>query len=84
MRRRTGLGLVVLLAAAAPPPPGATGCSGCHGAAMPIAGHNAKDLTAALTEFRAGARPSTVMERIAKGFDARELSAIATWWAERQ
>ncbi len=76
--------MVLLLAAASPPPPpGASSCSGCHGTAAPIAGHNAKELTDALVAFRSGARPSTVMGRIAKGFDTAELSAIAAWWAEQ-
>jgi sulfide dehydrogenase cytochrome subunit len=83
MRRRTGFGLVLLLVAAAPPP-GASSCSGCHGAASPIAGRDAKEMTETLAAFRAGARPSTVMGRIAKGFDAEELGAIATWWATQK
>jgi cytochrome subunit of sulfide dehydrogenase len=84
MKGRTGLGLVMLLAAAAAPPPGASSCSGCHGSAAPIAGHDTKEITDALVAFRSGARPSTVMGRITKGFDAGELGAIATWWAARK
>jgi cytochrome c553 len=70
--------------AMAPPPPGASSCSGCHGAASPIAGRDAKDMTEALIAFRSGARPSTVMGRITKGFDDPELGAIATWWAAQK
>ncbi len=84
MKRRTGLGLVLALTAAAPPPPGASSCSGCHGASAPIAGRDAKELTEVLVAFRSGARESTVMGRIAKGFDQAELSAIASWWAARK
>jgi sulfide dehydrogenase cytochrome subunit len=83
MRVETGLGLVMLLAAAVPPP-GASSCSGCHGSASPIAGHDAKQIIEALTAFRSGARPSTVMGRITKGFDAEELGEIAAWWAARK
>jgi len=83
MRRRPGLGLVLFLAAAAPPP-GASSCSGCHGAASPIAGRDAKEMTDTLIAFRSGARPSTVMGRIAKGFDPAELGAIAVWWSARK
>jgi len=83
MRPSTGLGLVMLLAAAAPPP-GASSCSGCHGSASPIAGRDAREMTAKLMAFRSGARQSTVMGRIAKGFDADELGAIAAWWAARK
>jgi sulfide dehydrogenase cytochrome subunit len=81
MRLRTGFGLVMILAAASAPPPGASSCSGCHGAASPIAGRDAKDMTEALIAYRSGARPSTVMGRIAKGFSTDELGAIAAWWA---
>ena len=73
-----------LKVAMAPPPAGASSCSGCHGAASPIAGRDAKDLTDALIAFRSGARPSTVMGRITKGFDDPELGAIATWWAAQK
>ena len=83
MKARVGFGLVMLLAAAAPPP-GASSCSGCHGSAAPIAGRDAKTTVEALTAFRSGARPSTVMGRIAKGFDADELGAIASWWSARK
>ncbi len=80
MKARIGF-LAVLILAAAGPPPGASSCSGCHGAAAPIAGRDAKELASALLAFRSGARPSTVMGRIAKGFDDAELSSIARWWA---
>lgn len=81
MKPGAGLALAILLAAAGPPPPGASSCSGCHGAVAPIAGREAKDLTDALLTFRSGARASTVMGRIAKGFDTAELGSIAAWWA---
>ena len=84
MRRATGLGLVVLLAAASPAPPGASSCSGCHGPAAPIGGHDVQAMTESLIAFRSGARPSTVMGRIAKGFSPEELGQIAAWWAERK
>jgi len=84
MKGRIGLGLVLALTVAVPPPPGASSCSGCHGASAPIAGRDAKELTEALAAFRSGARESTVMGRIAKGFDQSELSAIASWWAARK
>jgi len=84
MKVRTGLGLMMVLAAASAPPPGASSCSGCHGAASQIAGRDAKDMTEALIAYRSGARPSTVMGRIAKGFSADELGAIAAWWAAQK
>jgi cytochrome c553 len=33
--------------------------------------------------FRAGSRPATVMDRIAKGFTEAEIAAIAAWYAAR-
>ncbi|BCM87481.1 hypothetical protein NS228_02955 [Methylobacterium indicum] len=79
--------LLVLLATtpAAASPPGASSCSGCHGApggAVPsLAGHSAEDIAASLAAFRSGARPATVMTRIAKGFSDDESRAIAAWIA---
>jgi sulfide dehydrogenase cytochrome subunit len=32
-----------------------------------------------MAEFRSGARPSTVMDRIAKGFSPEETQTIAAW-----
>ena len=72
---------LLLLAAFGPAPPGAASCSGCHGAAAPIAGRDAGEMTDSLLAFRSGVRPSTVMGRIAKGFEPAELGAIAAWWA---
>ena len=84
MKGLTGVGLAIVLAAAAPPPPGASSCSGCHGAKSPIAGPDAKQMTATLMAYRDGERPSTVMGRIAKGFTEQELGAIAAWWAAQK
>ncbi|WP_374449974.1 cytochrome c [Stella sp.] len=74
-------------APAAEPPPGATSCSGCHAPAgrvsapsiPPLAGLAAADMARALAEYRAGERPGTVMDRIARGFTAAESEAIARW-----
>jgi sulfide dehydrogenase cytochrome subunit len=78
------MSLALIVAAAAPPPPGASSCSGCHGAVAPppvLSGRKASDIVAALDAFRAGTRPGTVMDRIAKGFTHDETVAIAAWWA---
>ncbi|TGD98648.1 c-type cytochrome [Methylobacterium nonmethylotrophicum] len=84
--RRLALLLLLATPAAAAPPPGATTCSGCHGApggAVPsLAGHSAEDIAAAMAAFRTGARPATVMNRIAKGFSDEESRAIAAWIAQ--
>ena len=88
-RRTLVVMLALALAASASPlaaattPPGASSCSGCHGAVLPLAGRNAQETTEALLAFRAGTRESTVMGRIVKGFSPDELGAIAAWWAAR-
>jgi sulfide dehydrogenase cytochrome subunit len=84
MVRATVAVLALLGIAAAPPPPGASSCTGCHGRVPPIlslTGRDASDITAALDAFRAGERPATLMDRIAKGFSHDESVAIATWLA---
>lgn len=66
------------------PPPGASSCTGCHaeGSAMGVlAGRPEAEIVDALDAFRSGARPATIMNRIAKGFDAQESQAIAAWFA---
>lgn len=69
-------------------PPGASACSGCHTASRaldsavpPIAGRPRDELAAALRAFRANERPSTVMGRLARGFDLAELDVLAAWFA---
>ena len=69
-------------------PPGASSCTGCH-AANPIpnsvipriAGRKAADIVQFMREYRSGAWPSSVMGRIAKGFDDQQIDAIAAWFA---
>ena len=66
------------------PPPGASSCTGCHaeGSAMGVlAGRPDAEIVGALDAFRSGTRPATIMNRIAKGFDAQESQAIAAWFA---
>jgi cytochrome c553 len=81
--------LAAAVAAAVPAaaaPSGATSCTGCHGPAGPapaLEGRPAPELTAAMTAFRTGERPATVMGRIAKGFTEAEVKAIAEWFAAR-
>ena len=83
-------------AAAAPsaaeaPPAGASSCSGCHAAnagvdtAVPrLAGRAAADIVAQMQAFKAGQRPATVMDRIAKGLTDAEVAAIAAWYAQQK
>jgi cytochrome c553 len=75
--------LTALGAGAAEAPPGASACLGCHGregAAIPsLRGRDAAEVAAAMRAFREGARPATLMDRLAKGFSEAETQAIAAW-----
>ena len=75
-------------ARAADAPPGASSCTGCHAAnkipdsVIPrIAGRKSADIATAMREYKSGAWPSSVMGRIAKGFDDSQIDAIAAWFA---
>jgi cytochrome subunit of sulfide dehydrogenase len=80
--------------AASLPPPGAAACAGCHPqssgengnqtALRPLAGRNAAELETAMKAFRTGARPATVMDRLAKGFSDDEIAAIAAYYAAQK
>ncbi len=66
-------------------------CAACHGTdgkspgAIPsIHGKSAQFIAQALTEFRAGTRPSTVMGRHAKGYSDEEIKLIAEHFASQQ
>ena len=79
------------MAASPEPPPGAASCSGCHTihadvkTTVPrILGRPAGDIVAAMAAFRTGARASTVMDRIAKGFTDDETAQIAAWLATQK
>jgi cytochrome c553 len=79
------------LAFGADAPPGAAACSGCHPTsrgvetAVPrLIGRDAAQLVSAMQAFRSGQRPSTVMDRVAKGFTDDETRAIATWYAAQK
>jgi cytochrome c553 len=72
-------------------PAGAAACSGCHPisrwAGTPftrLVGRPAAEVVTAMQEFRAGKRPATVMDRIAKGFSDDEVKAIAAWYAAQK
>ncbi|MCO6415054.1 sulfide dehydrogenase [Siccirubricoccus sp. KC 17139] len=83
--------LALLLALAGPAlaeeaaPPGASACLGCHSpvrqnAAIPsLRGRDPVEIAAMLQAFREGKAPATVMDRLARGFDAAESRTIAAW-----
>ncbi len=66
-------------------------CFSCHGAdgksvgAMPsLAGKPAKYIAATMKAFRDGRKKGTVMNRIAKGFTADEIAALARFFSGKK
>jgi sulfide dehydrogenase cytochrome subunit len=66
-------------------------CIGCHGpegsslgpATPTIAGLEEETFVEAMEEFKQGERPSTIMERIAKGYTQKELVQMADYFAKQ-
>ncbi len=64
-------------------------CLGCHGAgsasgaAIPpiILGAPADYIESSLKAFRDGSRPSTIMQRIAKGYTDEDIAAVAQYFS---
>ena len=67
-------------------------CAGCHGPsgnsvgpAIPtIAGQNKDVLVGMMKEYASGEYPSTIMGRIAKGYDEKDLEAIAEYFSRQK
>ncbi len=65
-------------------------CAGCHGtqgrlvseAFMPLAGMKESTFIKAMTDFRSGARPSTLMGHMARGYSDAEVKAMAEFFAK--
>ena len=92
-RLSAGVAAVLLMfggAHGAEAPPGASSCTGCHSAASgvetipPLAGLPRAEIADKMIAFRFGARPATIMDRIAKGFSDEEIHAIAAWYAAQK
>jgi cytochrome c553 len=63
-------------------------CNGCHGtdghskgAAPSLAGRPASQLDKAMKDFKSGKRPSTIMDRIAKGYTVQEIAAMSKYYS---
>jgi len=71
-------------------PAGASSCTGCHSAQAgasemhALDGMPAAEIADKMSAFKAGSRPATIMDRIAKGFSEDEIRAIATWYAAQK
>lgn len=67
-------------------------CAGCHGlrgasagATMPIIAGLPRDfIFTAMKQFRDGSRASTIMGRIAKGYNDRQLAAMSDYFAKQK
>jgi sulfide dehydrogenase cytochrome subunit len=67
-------------------------CAGCHGTdgysagdVMPsLAGMDKRYLHKSMLDFRSGARPSTIMGRIARGYSDEEIAAIAAFFSAQE
>ena len=67
-------------------------CAGCHGtngnsigpATPTIAGISSEYFIEAMEEYKSGERPSTIMERIAKGYTEEEIKRMAGFFAKKK
>ena len=95
MMRLTAAVAIVLASAgvalAAEAPTGAAACSGCHASSTrvetpvpPLNGRPSADIASQMIAFKAGQRPGTIMDRIAKGFSDDEIRAIAAWYESQK
>jgi cytochrome subunit of sulfide dehydrogenase len=50
----------------------------------PLNGRPAADIASQMIAFKAGQRPGTIMDRIAKGFSDDEIRAIAAWYESQK
>ena len=65
-------------------------CAGCHGtfgrlsdsAFVPLAGMKESTFIKAMTEFRSGARPATLMGHVARGYNDEQINAMAEFFAK--
>jgi len=84
--------LAISASAFAMPPTAAmwdNGCAACHGTlgasagpAMPsLAGQSKEAIVAAMKSFKSGARPSTVMGRLAKGYADADFAVMGDFFA---
>jgi cytochrome c553 len=71
----------------------AANCAACHGTnghpakgsdLAGLAGKPRNELLMAMTQFRDGKKPATVMHQLAKGFTEQELAALADYFANQK
>ncbi len=67
-------------------------CAGCHGTnggsaglTMPsLASQSKSSIVEAMTKFKSGERPSTIMGRLAKGYSDEQITAMAEFFAKQK
>lgn len=71
----------------------AASCAACHGtqgrpvehaAVPPLAGTSAAAIVQQMQAFKAGTRPSTVMQQISKGYSDAQIAQIAAYFADQR
>ena len=69
----------------------AANCAACHGTngasagGIPaLAGQPQQVLQAAIKEFRAGTRPGTIMNQLAKGYTDAQIEAVSAYFASQR
>ena len=71
----------------------ASACAMCHGTggrAMPgspvasLAGKPREEIVQAMTQFREGQRPATIMHQISKGYTDAEIGALADYFSKQR
>jgi len=90
----TGVLAISAMAQAAPPTAAmlSNACAGCHGTnggsagpSMPsLAGQSKEAIVDAMKKFKSGARPATVMGRLAKGFSDAEFVAMGEFFSKQK
>ncbi len=90
----TGVLAISAMAQAAPPTAAmlSNACAGCHGTnggsagpSMPsLAGQSKEAIVDAMKKFKSGARPATVMGRLAKGFSDADFVAMGEYFSKQK
>jgi cytochrome c553 len=67
----------------------AAGCTSCHGPGrtegLPaLAGRSKEEIVEQMKRFRSGARPSTLMGQLAKGYSDGDIDLIAAFFAAQR
>ena len=71
----------------------ASACAMCHGPAgkpvpgstvAALAGRPSSELAGLMNDFKAGKRPATIMQQIAKGYGDAEIAALAEYFSKQR